>query len=110
MALNELEGVSTTEGEHWEQQRNFFHDHLAELVDGKGAQGFHDVIMDEVQDMKRSLAAKVNKISAFLALIGNEMLSSCQFYFAIAFWLFPCFVQKNFSSSYQIKLIKAARK
>jgi hypothetical protein len=25
-------GVSTTEGEHWEKQRNFFHDHLTDLV------------------------------------------------------------------------------
>ncbi len=52
-------GVSTTEGEHWERQRNFFHDHLTDLVDGKGAKGFHEVIMDEIQDMKRSLTAKV---------------------------------------------------
>jgi cytochrome P450 len=57
-------GVSTTEGEHWEQQRNFFHSHLVELVDGKGAEGFHDVIMDEVQDMKRSLAARVGEPTA----------------------------------------------
>jgi hypothetical protein len=28
-------------------------------VDGKGAKGFHEVIMDEIQDMKRSLAEKV---------------------------------------------------
>ena len=52
--------MSTTEGEHWERQRNFFHDHLTDLVDGKGAKGFHEVIMDEIQDMKLSLAAKVN--------------------------------------------------
>jgi hypothetical protein len=51
--------VSTTEGEHWERQRNFFHDHLTDLVDGKGAKGFHEVIMDEIEDMKRGLAVKV---------------------------------------------------
>jgi hypothetical protein len=27
-----FQGVSTTEGEHWEKQRNFFHDHLTDLV------------------------------------------------------------------------------
>ncbi len=54
-------GVSTTEGDHWERQRNFFHDHLTDLVDGKGAKGFHEVIMDEIQDMKRSLTAKVKQ-------------------------------------------------
>ena len=58
--MNNFVGVSTTEGEHWERQRNFFHDHLTDLVDGKGAKGFHEVIMDEIQDMKLSLAAKVN--------------------------------------------------
>jgi len=52
-------GVSTTEGEHWESQRNFFHNYLVQLVNGSGAKGFHEVIMDEILDMKREFSAKV---------------------------------------------------
>ena len=53
-------GVSTTEGEPWEAQRNFLHSHLLNLVKGKGTQGFHDIIMDEVSDLKMELSKKVN--------------------------------------------------
>ena len=53
-------GVSTTEGEPWEAQRNFLHSHLLNLVKGKGSQGFHDIIMDEVSDLKMELSKKVN--------------------------------------------------
>lgn len=54
-------GVSTTEGEPWEAQRNFLHQHLLTLVDGKGSQGFHDLIMDEVHDMQTELSKKVGE-------------------------------------------------
>ena len=54
-----LSGVSTTEGEPWEVQRNFLHTHLLNLVKGKGSQGFHDIIMDEVSDLKMELRKKV---------------------------------------------------
>ena len=53
-------GVSTTEGEPWEAQRNFLHSHLLNLVKGKGSQGFHDIIMDEVSDLKMELSKKVD--------------------------------------------------
>ena len=52
-------GVSTTEGDPWEAQRNFLHSHLLNLVKGKGSQGFHDIIMDEVSDLKMELSKKV---------------------------------------------------
>jgi len=54
-------GVSTTEGEPWEAQRNFLHSHLLNLVKGKGSQGFHDIIMDEVSDLKMELSKKVGE-------------------------------------------------
>ena len=54
-------GICTTEGKAWETQRNFFHDHMVELVRGKGALGFQDVILDEVHDMKMDLAKKVGE-------------------------------------------------
>ena len=53
-------GVSTTEGDPWEAQRNFLHSHLLNLVKGKGSQGFHDIIMDEVSDLKMELSKKVD--------------------------------------------------
>ena len=31
------------------------------LVDGPGAKGFHDIVMDEVEDMKIELAQKVSQ-------------------------------------------------
>ena len=52
-------GVSTTEGEPWDAQRSFLHSHLLNLVKGKGSQGFHDIIMDEVNDLKMELRKKV---------------------------------------------------
>ena len=54
-----FKGVSTTEGEPWEAQRNFLHDYIQNLVAGKGSQGFHDLVMDEVSDMKTELSKKV---------------------------------------------------
>ena len=57
--LVELLGVCTTEGDAWEAQRNFLHDHLQDLVKGKGSQGFQDIIMDEIHDMQMDLAKKV---------------------------------------------------
>jgi len=55
------DGVCTTEGEPWEVQRNFLHTHLLNLVKGKGSQGFHDIIMDEVSDLKMELRKKVGE-------------------------------------------------
>lgn len=52
-------GICTTEGEPWVAQRTFFHDHLQNMVKGKGSQGFHDIIMDEVHDLRTELAKKV---------------------------------------------------
>ena len=52
-------GVSTTEGEPWEAQRNFLFEFIQNLVKGKGSQGFQDLVMDEVSDMKTELAKKV---------------------------------------------------
>ena len=52
-------GISTTEGEPWESQRNFLHNYLMNLTKGKGSQGFHELIMDEVSDMKMELSKKV---------------------------------------------------
>ena len=52
-------GVSTTEGEPWEAQRNFLFEFIQNLVRGKGSQGFQDLVMDEVSDMKTELAKKV---------------------------------------------------
>nr|AKH03499.1 cytochrome P450 3029B1 [Paracyclopina nana] len=54
-------GICTTEGEAWEAQRTFFHDHLQNMVKGKGSQGFHDIIMDEVHDIRTELAKKVGE-------------------------------------------------
>ena len=58
-------GVSTTEGETWELQRNFLHSFIVDLVKGKKAQGFHDIIMDEVHDIKTELSKKVTKCLRF---------------------------------------------
>ena len=53
-------GISTTEGEVWENQRNFLHQQILNLVNGKKSQGFHDIIMDEVHDIKMELSKKVS--------------------------------------------------
>ena len=53
------EGVSTTEGEPWDAQRNFLNTHLLNLVKGKGSHRLHDIIMDEFNDMKMELRKKV---------------------------------------------------
>jgi cytochrome P450 len=54
-------GVSTTEGEVWEHQRNFLHQEILNLVNGKKSQGFHDIVMDEVHDIKMELSKKVGE-------------------------------------------------
>ncbi|TRY72357.1 hypothetical protein TCAL_01006 [Tigriopus californicus] len=54
-------GITTTEGKDWELQRNFFHNHMVELVQGKGNLGFQDLILDEVHDLKMDLAKKVGE-------------------------------------------------
>lgn len=54
-------GVCTTEGETWELQREFFHNHIKNLVNGKGSEGFHDLVMDEVHDLQMDLAKKVGE-------------------------------------------------
>ena len=53
-------GISTTEGEVWENQRNFLHQQILNLVNGKKSQGFHDIIMDEVHDIKMEFSKKVS--------------------------------------------------
>nr|APH81372.1 cytochrome P450 CYP3029B2 [Tigriopus kingsejongensis] len=54
-------GITTTEGTNWELQRNFFHNHMVELVQGKGTLGFQDLILDEVHDLKMDLAKRVGE-------------------------------------------------
>jgi len=50
-------GITTTDGKHWRDQRDFLTNHLAHLT-GDGCRGFEDVIMDEVNDLKREFAKK----------------------------------------------------
>lgn len=53
-------GVSTTEGKHWEVQREFFHSRMEDIVKGKGVGGFQDIILDEVHDLKMECEKKVH--------------------------------------------------
>jgi hypothetical protein len=57
-----LIGICTTEGKTWEQHREFFHQQMRNFLDegGKGTQGFIEVIMDEIDDIRIDLAKKVN--------------------------------------------------
>ena len=54
-------GICTTEGKTWEQHREFFHQQMRNFLDegGKGTQGFIEVIMDEIDDIRIDLAKKV---------------------------------------------------
>ena len=58
-------GICTTEGETWQKHRDFFHQQMRHFVDerGKGSQGFIEVIMDEIDDIKIDLAKKVLPIA-----------------------------------------------
>ena len=67
-------GISTTEGPLWEKQRNFLHQHLVRLVSGAGAAGFHDLVMDEVHDIKMEFAKKVEKCPYFSSQETNYPL------------------------------------
>ena len=62
MIANTLKiGICTTEGKTWEQHREFFHQQMRNFLDegGKGTQGFIEVIMDEIDDIRIDLAKKV---------------------------------------------------
>ena len=54
-------GICTTEGKTWELHRDFFHEQMRTFLDenGKGKQGFVEVIMDEIDDIRIDLAKKV---------------------------------------------------
>jgi len=50
-------GITTTEGKHWKEQRQFLIDYLAKLT-GECSQSLEDSVMDEVTDLKRDFAKK----------------------------------------------------
>jgi len=54
-------GITTTEGKHWNIQREFLASHLLSLTSGKGYKGFEEVIMDEVSDLKMELGKRKNE-------------------------------------------------
>merc|ERR1712223_1229578 len=72
-------GICTTEGKTWEQHREFFHQQMRNFLDegGKGTQGFIEVIMDEIDDIKIDLSKKINgfmsraAIMSFLPLLSK---------------------------------------
>ena len=68
-------GICTTEGKTWEQHREFFHQQMRNFLDegGKGTQGFIEVIMDEIDDIRIDLAKKV---LFFLLLIPCIMIKT----------------------------------
>lgn len=68
-------GISTTEGETWEVQRNFLHEHILNLVSGRKSQGFHDIIMDEVHDIKMELSKKVGEAMAPSFIMKNSIIN-----------------------------------
>lgn len=68
-------GISTTEGETWELQRNFLHSQIVDFVKGKKAQGFHDIIMDEVYDIKMELSKKVGEPMAPSYIINISIIN-----------------------------------
>ena len=53
-------GITTTEGSHWSKQRNFLVDYL-DKVSGPNVQGFQDIMMDEVTDLKLDLTKKLSE-------------------------------------------------
>ena len=53
-------GITTTEGKHWSSQRNFLIDYL-ENISRSGSQGFQDIMMDEVTDLKLDLTKKLSE-------------------------------------------------
>lgn len=56
-------GICTTEGKTWENHREFFHQQMRNFLDegGKGTQGFIEVIMDEIDDIKIDLTKKIGE-------------------------------------------------
>lgn len=56
-------GICTTEGKTWEQHREFFHQQMRNFLEegGKGTQGFIEVIMDEIDDIRIDLAKKIGE-------------------------------------------------
>jgi len=44
-------GISTTEGKHWREQRNFLVDHV-DTITGPGHKALEEVVLDEVDDLK----------------------------------------------------------
>ena len=63
-------GICTTEGETWQKHRDFFHQQMRHFVDegGKGSQGFIEVIMDEIDDIKiGSLYKDTYKVNDFMS-------------------------------------------
>jgi len=54
-------GITTTEGKHWKIQREFLASHLLSLTRGKGSQGFEEVILDEISDLKMDFSKKKNE-------------------------------------------------
>jgi len=53
-------GITTTEGKHWSNQRQFLVDYL-DKVSGPNSQGFQDIMMDEVTDLKLDLTKKLSE-------------------------------------------------
>jgi len=50
-------GISTTEGKHWKEQREFLVGHIDNIT-GTGSKGLEDVVLDEVQDLKMDWTKK----------------------------------------------------
>jgi len=53
-------GITTTEGKHWSSQRTFLVEYL-DKVTGSNNQGFQDIMMDEVSDLKLDLTKKLSE-------------------------------------------------
>eukprot|EP00088_Acartia_fossae_P043927 TRINITY_DN4649_c0_g2_i1.p1 TRINITY_DN4649_c0_g2~~TRINITY_DN4649_c0_g2_i1.p1 ORF type:complete len:489 (+),score=168.74 TRINITY_DN4649_c0_g2_i1:31-1497(+) len=53
-------GITTTEGAHWKSQRSFLKEYLDKIT-SSSSQGFQDIMMDEVTDLKTDLNKKVDE-------------------------------------------------
>ena len=53
-------GITTTEGAHWKSQRKFLKEYI-DKVTSTSTQGFQDLMMDEVNDLKTDLNKKLNE-------------------------------------------------
>lgn len=53
-------GITTTEGAHWKSQRTFLKEYI-DKVTSTSTQGFQDLMMDEVNDLKTDLNKKLNE-------------------------------------------------